>query len=89
MVDCVSAQEGLHIPAPTDDNRIELGDHLAPANDREVLAAMFHGIKELGEVPSCGRGAHLSHPIRLSDVELGGQAPLKADGRLDVLLRQS
>ena len=63
----MAAEEGLDVGAAAGADRIELGDNFPSADDREVLAAMLYGVKNVGEVPGCIGGADLWHGIRLSD----------------------
>ena len=63
----VAAQERFDLDSLTRLGGVELGDDLAAAHDREVLAAVLDGIEQVGEVAGGVGGTDLRHEIRLSD----------------------
>ena len=63
----MAKQQGLDLVASAAVHWVELGDHLASADDREVLAPVFDRVEDVGEVSCSVGGAHLGHEIRLSD----------------------
>ena len=58
----------LHVGAEPAIHRFEVGNRFAAPHDRELLAAMFDGVEEIGEVSSCVGGRDVRHELRLSDL---------------------
>jgi len=82
----MTKQQGLDLVASAAVHRVELGDHLASADDREVFASVFDRVEDVGEV-SCGvGGAHLGHRIRLSDSGVHNVVKIGQRGRRDEVL---
>jgi hypothetical protein len=47
----VTAEQRLDVGTLADIHGVELSDHLAAANDREVLAQVFNRVQDVGEIP--------------------------------------
>jgi hypothetical protein len=69
----VTAEQAFDVGASAGADRLELGHDLSPTDDREVLAAMFYGVEDVGEVSGCVGGTNFRHRIRLSDRERAEQ----------------
>jgi len=63
----MTEQQGFDLVAPAAVHRVELGDHLASADNREVLASVLDRVEDVGEVSGGVGSAHFRHEIRLSD----------------------
>jgi hypothetical protein len=63
----MTSQQSFDLGSSAPVDRIEVGDDLASAHDREAFAPVLDGIEEVGEVSSCVGGTDLRHLIRLSD----------------------
>jgi hypothetical protein len=66
-IEPMSFEEGPHIGAPAQSDRLEVSNDLASPDDGEVLPTVLDGVEEIGEVAGCVSGADLGHEIRLSD----------------------
>lgn len=71
------SEQGLDVGAAAGADRVKLGDDPPAADDREVLAVMLDGIKDVGEVPGGIGGANLGHQIRLSDIYVPEQRRIR------------
>jgi hypothetical protein len=56
-------------------HRLQVRDDSASAHDGEVLAAVFHCVEKIREVPGGIRRSHMRHEIRFSDVPTGKRVP--------------
>ncbi len=66
-IEPMSSEQGPHVRAPPQTDRLEVSDDLASPDDGEVLPTVLDGIEEIGEVAGCVSGADFWHVIRLSD----------------------
>jgi hypothetical protein len=57
----MSFQKGLHVRTATFGYWLDLRDHSTSTRDENSLAAMFHRVKELGEVPRGFGSTHFGH----------------------------
>ncbi len=57
----MSFQKGLHVRTATFGYWLDLRDHSTSTRDKNSLAAMFHRIKEFGEVPRGFGSTHFDH----------------------------
>ncbi len=64
----MSSEEGPHLGAPAQTDRLEVSNDLASPDDGEVLPTVLDGVEEIGEVAGCVSGADLWHEI--SDHEI-------------------
>lgn len=71
----MASQKCLDLGAPSALHRVELRDHLAPPDNREVFASVLHGVEDVEEVSGCVSCAHFRHTIRFSDYALSFARP--------------
>ena len=69
----MTEQQGFDLVTSGPVHWVEVGNRLASADDREVLASVLNRVKNVGEVAGRLGGAYFRHKIRLSD-----QAPISS-----------